>query len=73
MLTVRAMTEADAAAVSAIRVTGWKTAYAGIMPRSYLDRMTVEADALHRRHHFKRTREGTTNLVAVDTGGRVVG
>ncbi|MFF4427071.1 GNAT family N-acetyltransferase [Streptomyces sp. NPDC001549] len=73
MLTVRAMTEADVAAVSAIRVTGWKTAYAGIMPRSYLDRMTVEADALHRRHHFKRTREDTTNLVAVDAAGRVVG
>ncbi|MEV8209184.1 N-acetyltransferase family protein [Streptomyces sp. NPDC005075] len=73
MLTVRAMTEADVAAVSAIRVTGWKAAYVGIVPQSHLDGMTVEADTQQRRQHFKRSKEGTTNLVAVDTHGRVVG
>ncbi|MGW3657587.1 N-acetyltransferase family protein [Streptomyces sp. NPDC005151] len=73
MLTVRAMTEADVPAVSAIRVTGWKAAYVGIVPQSFLDGMTVEADTQQRRQHFKRSKEGTTNLVAVDTQGRVVG
>jgi L-amino acid N-acyltransferase YncA len=67
------MTEADVPAVSAIRVTGWQTAYAGIVPRSYLDGLTVEADVQQRRRHFERPREGTTNLVAVDAHGQVVG
>ncbi|MGW6824064.1 N-acetyltransferase family protein [Streptomyces sp. NPDC055005] len=73
MLTVRAMVEADVAAVSAIRVTGWKAAYVGIVPRSHLDGMTVEADTRRRRQHFKESKASTTNLVAVDTHGRVVG
>ncbi|MEU3345136.1 GNAT family N-acetyltransferase [Streptomyces sp. NPDC006700] len=70
------MTEADVAAVSAIRVTGWQAAYAGIVPRSFLDGMTVEADIRRRRRHFEGSQEGTsgtTNLVAVDALGRVVG
>ncbi|WP_232789804.1 GNAT family N-acetyltransferase [Streptomyces jeddahensis] len=67
------MTETDVPAVSAIRVTGWKAAYAGIVPQSFLDGMTVEAETQQRCHHFKRSSEGITNLVAVDTHGRVVG
>ncbi|MFI2205468.1 GNAT family N-acetyltransferase [Streptomyces sp. NPDC020192] len=73
MVTVRKMTEADIAAVSAIRVTGWKAAYAGILPRSYLEGMTVEADTRRRRQHFERPKNGTTDLVTVDAGGGVVG
>lgn len=67
------MTAADVAAVSAIRVTGWRAAYAGIIPRSYLDRMTVEADTRKRLEFFKGPKAGTTDLVAVDTLGQVVG
>lgn len=67
------MTEADVPAVSAIRVSGWKSAYAGIVPRSFLDDMTVEVDVQQRRQYFKRAGEGVTNLVAVDPHGRVVG
>ncbi|MFF9126414.1 GNAT family N-acetyltransferase [Streptomyces sp. NPDC014889] len=76
MLTVRAMTEADVPAVSAIRVTGWQAAYAGIVPQSFLDGMTVEADMRQRRRHFEGSTKGTSNtsdLVAVDARGRVVG
>lgn len=73
MLTVREMTEADVAAVSGVRVTGWKAAYGGILPKSYLDRMTVEADTRERRRHFERPRNGSANLVAVDAQGAVVG
>lgn len=73
MLTVRAMAEADVAAVSVIRVTGWKAAYVGIIPQSHLDGMTVEEDTQQRRQHFKRPKADTADLVAVDTHGRVVG
>ncbi|MFJ2564345.1 GNAT family N-acetyltransferase [Streptomyces sp. NPDC087568] len=70
------MTEADVPAVSAIRVTGWQAAYDGIVPRSFLDDMTVEEDIQQRRRHFDSSKGGTTSttdLVAVDTHGRVVG
>lgn len=67
------MTEADVPAVSAIRVTGWKAAYAGIVPQRSLDGMTVEADTRQRRQHFERPKKGVTDLVAVDVRGRVVG
>ncbi|MFB8180589.1 GNAT family N-acetyltransferase [Streptomyces sp. NPDC055966] len=73
MVTVRAMTEADVEAVAAIRVTGWRTAYAGIVPRSCLDRMTVEADARRHRERVIQPGNGRTDLVAVDTDGRVSG
>ncbi|WP_314252867.1 GNAT family N-acetyltransferase [Streptomyces sp. DSM 40907] len=73
MSTVRVMTEADVAAVSEIRVTGWKAAYAGIVPQSYLDRMTVEADAHQRRQYVTRPDKATIDLVAVDARGGVVG
>ncbi|MCZ1012361.1 GNAT family N-acetyltransferase [Streptomyces lydicus] len=67
------MTEADVPAVSALRVTGWQAAYAGIVPQSFLDGMTVEADVQQRRRHFASSKEGMTNLVAVDALELVVG
>ncbi|MFF5485982.1 GNAT family N-acetyltransferase [Streptomyces virginiae] len=73
MSTVRVMTEADVTAVSEVRVTGWKAAYAGIVPQSYLDRMTVEADAHRRRQYVTGPDKVTTDLVAVDARGGVVG
>ncbi len=73
MWTVRAMTEADVPAVSAIRVTGWKAAYAGIIPQPFLDAMTVEEDTRRSRQRFKGPWQGTVDLVAVDGQERVVG
>ncbi len=67
------MTEDDVAAVSEIRVTGWKAAYAGVVPQPYLDRMTVEADARRRRQFFAKPDKVALDLVAVDTLGSVVG
>lgn len=67
------MTEADVAAVSEIRVTGWQAAYAGILPQSYLARMTVEADAHQRRQYFTKPDKAAIDLVAVDARGAVVG
>lgn len=73
MWTVRTMTEADIPEVSTIRVTGWQAAYAGILPRSYLDGMTVEADVRARRGYFEQPKGDIANLVAVNAQGAVVG
>lgn len=68
MVRVREMDEADIEAVSAIRVRGWQAAYAGIVPQSYLDAMTIEDDAARRRERFFRAGGVSGDLVAL--GGR---
>jgi ribosomal protein S18 acetylase RimI-like enzyme len=73
MTTVRVMTQADVRAVSALRVAGWQAAYAGLIPQSYLDGMTVEGDARERHRRFAHAREGAADFVAVDGAGKVVG
>ncbi|MET7473356.1 GNAT family N-acetyltransferase [Streptomyces sp. NPDC005648] len=69
---VREMTLADCERVAEIRVGGWRTAYRGIIPRSYLDAMSVAEDAERRRTRFRQGDPGVVNLVA-ERGGRVVG
>ncbi|AQS71853.1 GNAT family N-acetyltransferase [Streptomyces pactum] len=64
---------ADCDRVSAIRVRGWQTAYRGLMPQPYLDRLDAGADAARRRGLFTRTPDDVVNLVAEDDGGTVVG
>ncbi|MEU8438465.1 GNAT family N-acetyltransferase [Streptomyces sp. NPDC029216] len=68
---VREMAEADIEAVSAIRVRGWQAAYAGIVPRTYLDAMTVDADAARRREWFSRPGRESQDLVALGERGPV--
>ncbi|MCB5166482.1 GNAT family N-acetyltransferase [Streptomyces bambusae] len=71
MVHVREMGAADVEAVSGIRVRGWQAAYAGIVPQTYLDAMTVEEDAAGRREFFARPGRTARDLVAVDDGGPV--
>jgi len=68
MFQVREMNEADIEAVSEIRVRGWRSAYADIVPGAYLDAMTVESDAEQRRKWFRDPRRRSTDLVAADAG-----
>lgn len=68
---VREMGEADIEAVSAIRVRGWQAAYAGIVPPSHLDALTVEDDAARRREWFSRPGRESRDLVAVGEHGPV--
>ncbi|WP_443051104.1 GNAT family N-acetyltransferase [Streptomyces sp. JV185] len=62
---VRDMTVDDCEAVTRLRVRGWRAAYAGLVPQSYLDGMdrAVAEDAERRRASLAR---GTTlvNVVA---------
>ncbi len=67
------MTEADVPEVSALRVAGWRAAYRGIVPQSYLDAMDEAEDAARRRETLARTAGRVHNLVAQDPDGAVVG
>ncbi|MEU2304376.1 GNAT family N-acetyltransferase [Streptomyces misionensis] len=73
MVTVRTMTAADVTAVAEIRVAGWRAAYAGLLPASYLDRMSVEENAGRLRERLARPGGSGADLVAVDARGTPAG
>ncbi|WP_461072886.1 GNAT family N-acetyltransferase [Streptomyces pseudoechinosporeus] len=66
------MTWADCPRVAEIRVRGWQTAYKGMMPQPYLDRLDLADEVSRRRTHFEQAGEGVVNLVA-EWSGEVVG
>ncbi|MFF0002440.1 GNAT family N-acetyltransferase [Streptomyces tibetensis] len=67
------MTLADCERVAEIRVGGWRGAYRSLIPQSYLDGLSVEADAERRRRHLSQDDGRVVNLVAEGTGGELVG
>ncbi|WP_260460296.1 GNAT family N-acetyltransferase [Streptomyces sp. WAC04114] len=72
-LRIREMTLADCEGVAEVRVGGWRSAYRGLVPQSYLDRLSVEEDAERRRAYLAQGDGSVVNLVAEDTGGEIVG
>lgn len=69
---IREMVLSDCERVAEIRIRGWRTAYRGLMPQSYLDALSVAADAARRRERFGRGGGAIVNLVA-ERDGEVVG
>ncbi|SPF00041.1 GNAT family N-acetyltransferase [Streptomyces sp. MA5143a] len=67
-LRVRHMALTDCRAVAEIRVDGWRTAYAGLVPRSYLDGLDVAEDAEMRRGMLLKAGNPVVNLVAERAG-----
>lgn len=63
-LHIRPMALADCRAVAEIRVGGWQTAYAGLVPRPYLDAMDVAEDADRRRESLLKPGNPVVSLVA---------
>ncbi|MEU9008942.1 GNAT family N-acetyltransferase [Streptomyces sp. NPDC048479] len=69
---IRDMGIDDCEAVATVRVRGWQHAYAGLMPSSYLDAMSIEEDAAKRRAFLAKGGRRVTNVVA-ERDGEVVG
>lgn len=67
VIEVRSMGLDDIDAVSAVRVSGWQAAYAGIVPQSYLDTMSIEKDAAQRRQHTTAASQ-VENFVSTEDG-----
>jgi ribosomal protein S18 acetylase RimI-like enzyme len=67
------MTRADIDAVAEVHVRSWQSAYAGLIPRSYLDRLDVARNADRRRELFGDGTGTVENLVAEDRTGTVAG
>ncbi|MFK8906434.1 GNAT family N-acetyltransferase [Streptomyces sp. YS-3] len=66
------MTAADCEAVATARVSGWRTAYRGLVPQTYLDALSVERDAERRREQLARGTGPVVRLVA-ERAGEVIG
>ncbi|MEU8748987.1 GNAT family N-acetyltransferase [Streptomyces chartreusis] len=69
---IRPMTPADCDRVAEIRIGGWRSAYRGLIPQSYLDALDVAQDAERRRGYFSQGDGSVVDLVAV-RDGEVVG
>lgn len=67
-LRIRDMTLADCRRVSELRIRGWRSAYRGLMPRSYLDALDVQADTERRRARLSQGDGSVVNLVAERDG-----
>ncbi|OAR23417.1 acetyltransferase [Streptomyces sp. ERV7] len=66
------MAVADCEAVAAARITGWRTAYRGLMPQRYLDALSMEADAERRRAYLADADRSVLDVVA-ERAGEVIG
>lgn len=65
---VRLMRLADCDRVAEIRVHGWRHAYRGLMPQSYLNGLDVAADAERLRARLAQGDGSVVNLVAEQVG-----
>jgi GNAT superfamily N-acetyltransferase len=65
------MTAADCTRVAEIRVGGWRSAYRGLVPQSYLDAMSVPEDAERHRARLLAPAPGVLQLVAEQDGETV--
>ncbi|MFI7411980.1 GNAT family N-acetyltransferase [Streptomyces sp. NPDC049627] len=71
-LLIRPMAPADCERVAEIRVRGWRSAYQGLVPRSYLDAMSGPRDAERHRARFAQGDGSVVNLVA-EWDGEIAG
>ncbi len=65
MITIRRARPADAIAIGAVHVAAWRSAYPGILPDSFLARLSVPRQAAHYDHAI---RSGAPVYVATVTG-----
>ncbi|QSY50426.1 MULTISPECIES: GNAT family N-acetyltransferase [Streptomyces] len=72
MTRIRKMTEADLETVAELRVSGWRTAYPGLVPRRHLDAMDAAADAARHRERLASGDDPAADEVA-EAAGEVVG
>ncbi|MEV5915140.1 GNAT family N-acetyltransferase [Streptomyces chartreusis] len=69
---IRPMTPADCDRVAEIRIGGWRSAYRGLIPQSYLEALDVAQDAERRRGYFSQGDASVLDLVA-ERDGEIVG
>jgi GNAT superfamily N-acetyltransferase len=69
---IRAATPEDARAIAEVHVASWRAAYRGVLPDTYLDRLSVDEREAQRRGHLGDPSSEWGTLVA-EEDGRVIG
>ena len=70
---VRRASPDDARAIAEVVVTGWQTAYRGILPDEFLDSLRADAREAAWREMLGRDADGGTPAWVAEGSGRVVG
>jgi ribosomal protein S18 acetylase RimI-like enzyme len=65
VIAIRRARPADAVAIAAVHVAAWRNTYPGILPDSYLAKLSVSRQAVHYDHAI---RAGTGVMVAIASG-----
>ena len=68
MIAIRKARIADAVAIAAVHVAAWRNTYPGILPDSYLAKLSVSRQAVY---YDQAIRSGTGVLVAIASGADV--
>jgi len=70
---IRPASVADAGAIARVHVESWQTTYAGKLPQSYIDQLTVERRTAYWTSSLQREGNVRGTFVACDEWGNVVG
>ncbi len=70
---IREAQKSDSAAIAKVQVDSWRTTYEGIVPDSYLAKLSYEERELKWREFFSAAERTRFALVAEDIGGQIVG
>src|SRR6204780_3076727 len=65
LIAIRKARPADAVAIAAVHVAAWRNTYPGILPDSYLAKLSVSRQAVYYDHAI---RSGTGVMVAIASG-----
>lgn len=69
-IAIRAATLDDAGAIERVRVAGWRAAYPGLVPQTYLDAMRLDVRGIDkRRQQMNRNPPDVRSLVSLAAGG----
>jgi len=70
---IRPASVADAEAIARVHVESWQTTYAGKLPQSYIDQLTVERRTAYWTSSLQREGSLRGTFLACDEWGQVVG
>lgn len=73
METIRQATLQDAPAIARVHVESWQSTYRGLIPDSYLDKLSTTARERMWTRILSATDDSSIVLVAVDESGEIVG
>jgi ribosomal protein S18 acetylase RimI-like enzyme len=70
---IRAALPEDASGIAIVHVRSWQSAYRGLLPQAYLDRLDPAQRATRWEQHLAETDWSRAGILIADAGGRLLG